>query len=457
MGQPHQKLKISPSVMSLVKCQEKEMKLMQSAIKKIIPYLESLSGLRYYPVPTYIVDEYTIKETSLTHKENEEEKDKSLVKDLKEILRFAEAVCITFHTRAFVNSNGMQIPNDFSYYRKYSNLSEEAVKNITGISEAIILYLEEYLQGDLKHEHWKRFYMPEIEQKKEFLPFCRAVLEKISDIMRELSKEEPQIRLKENYFNDGRKYRDSPDLQVWSRRVYKNIDNYVDGGGFWIKELGSVTDVFEFAIKEIFNLIDEISRENHRYSYIIKELQTYGVYLHANDKRNSKLEQILHKNGFSEWVKFSLRNTGKVLISLDKIKKRMQQSGENGILEKLLAATLVHEHTHAITYEGIGRFAGEKYFRKKETSSKIKYKAVSESLAEWSEFNYFRNDEILSDIISQHADYGKLPYWPYAGALVIDRVYDKNSISPAERFKIILDAFRKDSDWAYEMMKELKE
>jgi len=54
--------KISVSVFPITECSQEEYALVNSSVQEATLYLESLTGLRYYPVPTYIVDDYMLKE-----------------------------------------------------------------------------------------------------------------------------------------------------------------------------------------------------------------------------------------------------------------------------------------------------------------------------------------------------------------------------------------------------------
>ena len=64
-----------------------------------------------------------------------------------------------------------------------------------------------------------------------------------------------------------------------------------------------------------------------------------------------------------------------------------------------------------------------------------------QSLAEFAEMNYVRDNEIMYEIVTEHAASGEMPEWFYAGDLLIERDY---KILGIEKFRTILNYYRKD-------------
>lgn len=51
----------SVNVIPLIKTDSKYISLIQEAMQDVIPYIETLTQVRYYPVTTYIVDKFFLK------------------------------------------------------------------------------------------------------------------------------------------------------------------------------------------------------------------------------------------------------------------------------------------------------------------------------------------------------------------------------------------------------------
>jgi hypothetical protein len=67
---------------------------LQDALKRVVPFLETLAGLRYYPPPTLLVDEYTITQvrSRITVDRQPDESD-----DVNWALRVAQSLALAFH------------------------------------------------------------------------------------------------------------------------------------------------------------------------------------------------------------------------------------------------------------------------------------------------------------------------------------------------------------------------
>ena len=445
-------------MISIINCSEDYVRTIQSSMHDIIPYLEGLCDLRYYPVPTLIVDEYTLKEVNPNFYEKNDDMDPLLREDTKEILRFISAVCLTFHTGAFSPREYNIRGND--YYGGFSKLPYTARQKLVGYAE-VTYGLPNFLNtGSINSKYC---YIPEISSVKDSVSNCMDNLTAILGILKEISsKYKGEVVLSSRYFRDPEnpplpgwedRCRDRSKKDVWKRRLTKSqfdkIKKNIDENGLWKKDLESVIEVFEVALEAIFKLLRKWLSRTSAFSPIIRELHTYGVYIHPSETVNGKLNRLLRRNGFPHW--FNLQNTGKVVICLDSCNEHIKQCLKNDhtidekeMLRKLVTATLVHEHAHAITYEGIGSLAGEEFFEGPKSGGK-RFKVVSEALAEWAALNYFRNDKTAFNIVVGHASCGEFPDWPYTAALLIERAY--------KNYRSLLKLFRKDYKKAYKLLR----
>lgn len=89
-----------------------------------------------------------------------------------------------------------------------------------------------------------------------------------------------------------------------------------------------------------------------------------------------------------------------------------------------LQSVIIHEHAHAIFAEGIGEH-GRASLADMDKDGWKAAKRLNESLAEWAELHFFREDAEMLDIAWEHATSGQYPQWPYQGALVVEKIYQE--------------------------------
>lgn len=157
-----------------------------------------------------------------------------------------------------------------------------------------------------------------------------------------------------------------PDLDVWERRLstdnFNKLQKCLEEDGSWRRELTFIIEAFKLMLPVLIELLRKWELLSLKWYKIAGIKHTYGVYLPRTSERNTKLAELLKKNGFPD--QFSRMETGKVLLCLERCKRRMKELSEeelkelqssDELLPRLLKATLIHEHAHAVTYEGIGK------------------------------------------------------------------------------------------------------
>ena len=150
---------------------------------------------------------------------------------------------------------------------------------------------------------------------------------------------------------------------------------------------------------------------------------------------------MLEEQGFPDF--FTAGDGGKVLLCLEDCKVAVATEEDAELWPKFLFPILVHEHAHAIAREGVKQGGG--YFHDW-TGRLHEEKAVSESLAEWAELDYCREDAALRDIILGHAASGDFPVWPYAGALLLEKLCSDEGV---QAYRELLREYRSGNPWAY--------
>lgn len=395
------KLKISVPIIPLIQCNNYELEIIKDGVKAAIEYLEDLTQLRYYPVPTYIVDEYKIIITNPSKNKIEENP------SIESIRNFLIRFVLNFHSGRYSE----YIKNNC--YSDYTNLSKE-----------ILYKLIAYSEGSLNHKSSDNVFIEGISNFRNLINNHYDNTITIISILEKALKTYPDIKVSDEYFKtleDGILYLEKErylNLEDWkkycSKREFEIIINSIENG-FYKLELKHILAVFKIAVRIVFNEMKNQRELYSKYPELIKERETFGVYLHPN-VFHKKFEEIIIKEQAPKYLAHD--NNGKVLICLGHIMKFAKQYNfSDTVLKKFITSIIIHEHTHAIIKEGVSDLKIEV----KNKLSDKEYLIYNESFAEWSELNYFRNDIEMTEIIYEHITSGDLPEWKYRGALNIEK------------------------------------
>jgi len=447
------------TVLPIVPTKEDDAEIVRNMLLKAIPYVEKVTGLRYYPVPTFIVNEYHIKdyiETEIIDKDNNE---LELREDIKEIIKFISSVSLKFHTGAFIPENiGEKLKA--TEYEGFHNLSGKAIFTLRAYAETA--YNLSYILDDRFDEFFEErndnnIFISEISTVKDPIINCYDDLKYMEMILKRINERyRNDISLSEKYFymygNRGAK----PILEIWrkytSNTQFTKLVKCVDEMGYWKKDLKSILVALEIAINIVFDMLKRMKRELVKYKSIVSTIHTYGVYILPTIEKKQLINK-LKSNGYPEH--FYINKTGVVLLCLDEIKKRIEETlqedtslDEEKLKEDIILATLIHEHTHAAVYEGLNYNSSNITFNSNWSNGK-RFKAVSEGLAEWAELNYFRGNKVIYDIIYNHALSEEFPDWPYSAAILIENSYLKLGDI---KYKALVEYFRRDYIEAFKLL-----
>lgn len=456
------------TVLPIVPCDEAAMRDVRETMRKVVPYLEELTGLRYYPVPTLLVDRWML--DTLGYKESIKDPDIGR-EELIEILRFLDAVCLSYHVGGFSenwirsghpigtgkygrDSSDQYDPEQECYGNWLSDTTERR-EWIWSMAELTAFSLRDYIIGK---ELNKGLAAPKNAIDMQGKPYdtkarlngAMEILQKIAGVLETLARKNiPGLLLLDDYFQRRGSFdtldRDHPDLTVWQRhltkREFNRISKCIREDRCWKKDIGSIAIAFRISITILAKHLPQM-----RMQEIARQIRTWGVYLPPAPWE--KLHKLLIQRGFPEW--FSLGDGGKVLLCIEDCKKAVQETGDESLWPKFLLPVLVHEHAHAIATEGISTDQSDVLLEWQGNCTERL--ALSESLAEWAELDFCREDEQLLEIVRTHALSGDFPEWPYAGALLVEKLCQKSGI---DAYRTLLKSFRAGSPAGMKRLKEV--
>ena len=207
----------------------------------------------------------------------------------------------------------------------------------------------------------------------------------------------------------------------------------------WRFDLGAIADILEIATVVLLPLVRQARLGASEAGRRISVLRAAGLYLPGGSRAQRTVTEIVRGAGFPYGAPAD--NCGGLVV-LDIESLVAEAAGAPvAVIQQLLTSLLIHEHAHAIYQEGITprqpEFVG--------IPDSVNASPVNESLAEWAELNFFRdNPSVLKGILA-HAGGGRFPEWPYAGAIRVEQRYAKSGL---RAFRLILNSLRRDPDAA---------
>ena len=200
-------LKTSFPVYPVVKCEEKYLNMARLALQDGIPYLEKLTGYRYYPTTTFIIDEYMLsKLMQVTVESDAPDSMESVNEDIMEFINFINMVGLNFHK----HSLGKII---FEDYKSWTKLDKYDRGKLVSFAEALSSYLRDCIYKNFD-EFIYNFHIPSLSNSEEPCQICFANLAEILKILTKLEIEFPMSEFLQGYFY-------TPKPEIWKRYLSK--------------------------------------------------------------------------------------------------------------------------------------------------------------------------------------------------------------------------------------------
>ncbi len=448
-------LKISLPLLPLSPCSKQDLDLLRASLQNVVPYLEELTGLRYYAVPTCIVNKATL-DLFMMHPQPDPFVSATLKEDVLEMLRFFSRVYSTETIDPLSHHQQEDTDNTTPFYIDSELPLEYRHKFLQAAETSLAIF--QHLRGEREGVYISS---PSflISQPENLVNYA-VNLQQALDLLMKL-----QQQCKPTLYFSGFQFSsivEKPDLTIWEQLLspeqYEEIKTCMNDNGDWKSDIASIIRVYRLALPILLFLLTQLEISKSRWYKIISELTANGSFLPYSSNNEALFNHVLAEQGFPPH--FNLDLSGKVLICLETLKEQVEACqkvwpsiDQERILPKLITATLIHEHTHAIIMEGIEQ-EEKKFSYDLESIHSEKYIRISETLAEWAKMHYFRHDSIMFDIITKHTMVDIEQNWPYAFAL---RLENNPSYIPARlRFKTLLHYFRFDLDEAYQLLESYR-
>ncbi len=439
-----------------------------------ILFLEETTGLRYYPVPTLLVNRYAItsvREHLTVDLEASDVEQKGRALALADVLN---SICLGFHTHSFfpANKNMAQSDRDriFGKDKVLSGAAFDLVRRKceASVNEWVETYFEPR-QRNWPRNDWQqtredllRYNLGAFRPDLDFASFISAFLHIVYNLLQTGLQQLGPFVHESGYTVKRGSWRllqtEMPDLALSSKQSkYRNDSLHLRGT---FKEF---VRVFSIASERLVEALRQSARlASPRRRFFATEVPTYGIYAPPS---SFPADTALSQWAFAHTIaaQLTLPHSPGVLLCLDACQRAQEQLGQEGASEPdrielavlFQRSVLVHEHFHALLEAGLDHHRPPALG----THPVEAWRAASggnESLAVWMELHFARTIQRpdLMELVWSSIQAGSYPDWPYRGAEYLERLYQRRGGEPVCQ---LISSLRQTPEMAQTPFNTLKE
>jgi len=391
-----QSLPVSAPIVPLYDCGPDLVEQIHRAMQRVVPFVEQLTELRYYPVTTYLVapEQMPPSPPGAVFRPTDPG---ALAHDFEEIWQHVWGFCISIHRHDAMGLSSEQLSdlrND-----GFQQLAEILPRRIRDHAEGATIDLAPY------SELWAAHAGQDVSST------LVKALEGIVAVLARLAKRWPEA------VADGHDLREhQPDLDVWRRHLgddpatQQQLRSCVDDGGNWRLDAPSVATAARITADILWPLVRRLRAQ----ALGAADMRLLGQYRSPRDS-DPEFDALVANSALASWFR-QPRWSGRVLLCPEYITARQSP---NPLPQRLLILdTLLHEHMHAALREGVN--SAQPLEPEGIIGGGEEAHLVNEALAEWTELDFFRDEPRMHEAVLAHAKSGPWPDWPYAGALKVE-------------------------------------
>ena len=396
-------LKISTAILPLIPIQKDEYNVVTKCLQRVIPYLEQVTGLRYYPATTWLV---STNQMGVLRPPEEKPKGSSHAdasKKFQALFAIVQSFSLNFHVRH-------KDPrfNDYTPFSRHPDTAHA----LRSAAECIPMVYNKDTGVNLERID-KFIRIKDFSDTPHTIENLRICLQEMIRIWRAIASEDPKdvVHLDHQYFPgyQEREYTAIPYFDFLPTQIQKLVEELLHQG-YWNGQLKRLCDLFKATIIEWIPLLYRLSRTSSEEGSATFTTRAAGLYIPEDSSKSDRLVNIAKACGYPSI--FRSGAGGSVVIDLELLRDRTADAIR---FEKSLTSLLVHEHAHAVFTEGINGKHDQCHIDQTDDAL-----TVNESLAEWMEVNYWRHDQEMSCQTWNHIYMGDFPQWKYAGAEFVE-------------------------------------
>lgn len=421
-------LNISTVILPLIPVQKDEFDVVTKCLQKVIPYLEQIAGLRYYPATTWLVSTSQMGVLRPPEVKPKGMSSTDALKKFQALFTIIHSFSLNFHV-------GRKDPrfNDDNY-RRFAK-QQDTILELRRAAECMGLVFNKDT-GITLDKADQSFRISDFSDSPHTIENLRICLQEMARIWRGIASEKADVVVcfEDLYFpGDLDQERTTiPYFDFLPDEIQKLVNELLHNG-CWNGLLKRLCGLFEAAIIEWIPLLYRLTRASSEDGTVISITRAAGLYIPEDSPTSALLVDIALACGYPSV--FRSGTGGNVVIDLE----MLRDSNKDAIrFEKALTSLLVHEHAHAVFAEGINWKHDVGHIDQTDDAL-----TVNESLAEWMELNYWRHDQEMSRQIWNHAYAGNFPEWKYAGVEFVESRF----INKGKRgIQALMISLRKGSD-----------
>jgi hypothetical protein len=366
----------------------------QDALSAIVPFLEEVTGLRYYPPATYLVDEAIV--TGIRPAAEPDARGAPAEETPGDELSAKQAALVNRLNRLLSVFHDHGNPR---VVRQDQHVHEQAQR---GFARNVRLYLT----GGT----------PRVGSE-DFPAYARGYVNRLLALVQQ-DLHIPNDRRVPNEFSEPFELK-HPGLRadIYLRSLARPVRNHTPVDHRYLSELSQTCT-------EALRLVDTRPPPQPAPAYLRLGVPAFGIFLYQDAGRD-----------LGDQACYVPSDTPAVYVCAAAFERLACQLREGGMPEDavparaaaFLTATLVHEHMHAALATGLdpdglaaatagtGLWAGAR--------------SLNEALAAWAQRHFFRDDPEMSGECSRYIAAGQYPAWPYRGADALEADFTTEGVS----------------------------
>lgn len=398
-------LNISTAILPLIPVQKDEYDVVIKCLQRAIPYLEQVTGLRYYPVTTWLVNTSQMELLRSPEVKPKGMSRSDASKKFQALFTIIHSFSLNFHA----TQKGTRFNED--NYRRYAK-QPDIIREFRIAAECIGLVFNKVTGVNLA-EIDRNFRICGFSDSLNPVENLNICLHEMARIWRAIASEKPDaiVRFDRLYLpiDCDQKNITIPYFEFLPTQIQELVEELLHDG-CWNGLLMNICNLFDEAIIEWIPLLYRLSRTSSEEGDATFTIRFAGLFIPEDNPKSEQLVDIATASGYPGI--FRPGAGGNVVVDLEGLK---ENSVDAIHFEKSLTSLLIHEHSHAIFAEGVNW---------KHEVGRINHttdaSTVNESLAAWMEVNYWRHDQEMSIQTWNFVYMGGFPQWKYAGAVSVE-------------------------------------
>jgi hypothetical protein len=391
----------------------------QDAMRLIVPFIEGVTGLRYYPPVTYLTDEITVIELRKATESDARwlaENNTSIRESLNPIqeraVRDLNSLLLQFGTHSYRHSD--------AWGRDIADARHEA-------EGGFIADVRDYLQGRsprsrLSRDEWRIY-----ARAKDFPAYAETYFNLLLGFLEHQTHISRTRHLPEDQMLELRREHGSAVARSMERIVGRRVIEPGPADEAYLGRLNRASLV-------VLRLIKKRPEPPVISSLLRVAAPTFGVFQYSGTAPPSAHLGTGRAPSNAPAVLICRNAIGRILRELRE--ESLPEDEARQRARSFLTSTLVHEHAHAalatgLDSQGLAAAAAD-------TAAWTNGHNLNEAFAAWTQRHYNRDNPIIFEECSRYIATGRYPSWPYAGADALERLYGIDGLKSIRQYIYML-------------------